>query len=49
MMYLLIIAFFLSMFLAIIEDTSMSKELKYRWFALIAVSIVYTYLIAFIY
>ena len=49
MMYLLIIAFFLSMFLAIIEDTSMSKELKSKWFALIAVSIVYTYLIAFIY
>ena len=49
MMHLLIIAFFLSIFLAITEDTSISKELKYRWFALIAASIVYTYLIAFIY
>ena len=36
-------------FLAITEDTSISKELKYRWFALIVASIVYTYLIAFIY
>lgn len=49
MMHLLIIAFFFSMFLAIIEDDSMSKELKYKNFALIVASIVYTYLIAFIY
>ena len=49
MMHLLIIAFFLSIFLVIIEDTSISKELKYRWFSLIVASIVYTYLIAFIY
>ena len=49
MMHLLIIAFFLSVFLAITEDASISKELKYRWFALIVASIIYTYLIAFIY
>ena len=49
MMHLLIIAFFLGIFLTIIEDASISKELKYRWFALIVASIVYTYLIAFIY
>ena len=49
MMHLLIIAFFLGIFLAITEDTLISKELKYRWFALIVASIVYTYLITFIY
>ena len=49
MMHLLIIAFFLSIFLAITEDASISKELKYRWFALTIASIIYTYLIAFIY
>lgn len=49
MMHLLIIAFFLSIFLAVTEDTSISKELKYRYFALTVASIVYTYLIAFIY
>lgn len=49
MIHVLVIAFFLSFFMAcVVENDEMPKEEKYRWFAVIVGLIVYVYLTAFI-
>lgn len=49
MIHVLVIAFFLSFFMAcVVENDKMPKEEKYRWFAVITGLVVYVYLTAFV-